>query len=254
MIRPDDPDLNAEREVGEAYRAQPCPEPSAELDARIRAAVQSEVSGQARSARLFAFPWWRHAGPPLAVAASVLIAVGLGHRWFSEGPVDVEESAHIDGQQAPLAAAPPADAPTARVAPSANGTGLEARAPAPQEPSAPDSQTLAHPERAAVRDKAPPSLDREQAPLAAAPPPQEPSALDAQAPPRPEGSALRDKELPSLVQVRELLAQGDRQAARQVLERWRQVHPGEALPEEFRGLLDGPGREASPAAKTGAAR
>lgn len=85
-----DQDGPVEQEVGEVYRDLPPLEPSAELDARIRAAVAQELVeanmegdvGEEKPHSCTVLPWWRRPGIPMALAASLLIIVGLGGGWF----------------------------------------------------------------------------------------------------------------------------------------------------------------------------
>ncbi|GAA5176148.1 hypothetical protein GCM10025771_10120 [Niveibacterium umoris] len=83
-------DAGALQEVQDAYRALLPAEPGATLDARVRAAVVAELdadSGAAErpTAQVIAFPWWRRARVPLAAAATLVLAVGLGRFWFDDG-------------------------------------------------------------------------------------------------------------------------------------------------------------------------
>ncbi|WP_374514707.1 hypothetical protein [Niveibacterium sp.] len=128
MTRPadsaDHPDEGALREVQDAYRALPPAEPGAALDARVRAAVAADLAGArvaddtapAATARVIEFPWWRRASMPLAAAATLMLAVGLGRMWFVEG---MSERAPDSPYLAPATvqeAAPAADAPAAPAA------------------------------------------------------------------------------------------------------------------------------------------
>jgi hypothetical protein len=183
MSSPIDIRQRAEREVSEAYRALPSPEPSAELDARIRAAVEAELAEKAHCARLFGFPRWRQARFSLALAASMLIAVGLGV-WVNFGNgIGPGEMLGLKSQAPHIAAAPPGEQDAIAMAP---------------------------------------------APEASSP-----------------GAPLPAEEAPTLAQVRELLARGDRERARQILENWHSIHSGEKIPDEFASLLKAPDSDAS---------
>ncbi|MCX9155779.1 hypothetical protein OPU71_06520 [Niveibacterium sp. 24ML] len=124
MTRPtesaDDRDLH---EVQDAYRALPPAEPGAALDARVRAAVAAELAratpadaeAPRATAKVIAFPWWRRASLPLAAAATLMVAVGLGRMWFVDGladraPDSAYEPAPVAVQEAP---APAPEAATA---------------------------------------------------------------------------------------------------------------------------------------------
>ncbi len=127
MTRPadsaDHPDDGALRDVQDAYRALPPAEPGAALDAQVRAAVAAELANvgaveatePTATSKVIVFPWWRRASLPLAAAATLMLAVGLGRMWFVEG---MSERAPDSPYQAPPAAAQEA-APVASDAPAA---------------------------------------------------------------------------------------------------------------------------------------
>lgn len=154
MTRPadsaDHPDEGALREVQDAYRALPPAEPGAALDARVRAAVAADLAGArvaddtapAATARVIEFPWWRRASIPLAAAATLMLAVGLGRMWFVEG---MSERAPDSPYQAPATvqeAAPAADAPAAPAAPAAADPRVSNAQPQETKPSAAPKQSI----------------------------------------------------------------------------------------------------------------
>lgn len=108
-----DQDGPAEQEVREVYRNLPHPEPGTALDARIRAAVAQELQGEEKSHSCIVLPWWQRPGIPMALAASLLIAVGLGGGWFfADRFVNQPDSGRFQLAQAPVADVPAtADAP-----------------------------------------------------------------------------------------------------------------------------------------------
>lgn len=119
-------DAGALHEVQDAYRALPPAEPGAALDARVRAAVAAELAGtqaaapalQHAGAKLIAFPWWRRASLPLAAAATLMVAVGIGRMWFVDGFSDrAPDKAYAPAPtQLPEAIAPEAPAATTTAA------------------------------------------------------------------------------------------------------------------------------------------
>ncbi|WP_341676648.1 hypothetical protein [Niveibacterium sp. SC-1] len=132
---PDETDAEAAARVSAAYGRLPAAAPSAALDARIRAAVAAElgqaVDGNGRdsgkpTAELIHFPWWRRASAPLAVAASLVVALGLGQWWFLEGGAQQAPGA---SEQLPPAA-PAAEMPKEIAA--APATAVLSAAPAPE--------------------------------------------------------------------------------------------------------------------------
>lgn len=164
MTRPadsaDHPDKGALREVQDAYRALPPAEPTAELDARVRAAVAAELAGTgvadntapAATAKVIEFPWWRRASIPLAAAATLMLAVGLGRMWFVEG---MSERAPDSPYQAPATvqeAVPAADAPAAPAAPAAAEPRVSDAQPLGAKPSAAPKQRIADAPPAAKAD------------------------------------------------------------------------------------------------------
>lgn len=114
-----DQDGPVEQEVGEVYRDLPPLEPSAELDARIRAAVAQELVeaniegnvGEEKPHSCIVLPWWRRPGIPMALAASLLIIVGLGGGWFfTDRFAHQSDSGSFQLAQAPAPDAVPAPA------------------------------------------------------------------------------------------------------------------------------------------------
>lgn len=118
-----DQDGPVEREVGEVYRDLPPLEPSAELDARIRAAVVQEIErgsvgpnaevdvGEEKPHSCIVLPWWRRPGIPMALAASLLVVVGLGGGWFfTDRFVHQSDSGSFQLAQAPVSDTVPAPA------------------------------------------------------------------------------------------------------------------------------------------------
>ena len=136
MTRPtesaDHVDAGALQEVQDAYRALPPAEPGAALDAQVRVAVAAELAkagtvetdAPASAAKVIEFPWWRRASLPLAAAATLMLAVGVGRMWFVEGmserapdtpypapPAAVQEAAPTAADAAQAPAAPAAAEP-----------------------------------------------------------------------------------------------------------------------------------------------
>ena len=112
-----DQDGPVEREVGEVYRDLPLLEPSAELDARIRAAVTQELVeanaegdvDEEKPHSCIVLPWWRRPAIPMALAASLLVVVGLGGGWFfTDRFVPKSGSDSFRLAQAPVSAPVPA--------------------------------------------------------------------------------------------------------------------------------------------------
>jgi hypothetical protein len=106
----------AEQAVSEAWQALPQAEPSAGLDARVRAGVaailEAENDGSAPRAEVVRFPAWRRAAAPVAIAATMVLAFGVSHLWMQDeggfAPAPAPAPAPVsDANEAPLIAAAP---------------------------------------------------------------------------------------------------------------------------------------------------
>jgi len=207
---PDEMDAEAAEHVGAAYRRLPAAEPSATLDARIRAAVAAELAQGASgsepaadqpAAEVIQFPWWRRASAPLALAASLVVALGLGQWWFLEGG-----ALHAPGASEQLPPAEPAAAVEAQKE--------VAAAPAVAGLAAPVSESADRARAVAAEPKA-----AAEAPvLAARKPATEPSAAEARAdaapPKKATPSSLADAQSESAVDARrEMKATAEQQGA-----------------------------------------
>lgn len=220
----DDPDGDALREVGAAYRELPPPSPDAALDARVRAAVAAELGtpaggASARSGQVIAFPRSPRALRGFALAATVLAAVGIGYSLQDREVVpalakrdvaplerrpserELDESGLRQLATGPSSTAVPMSAPAPRSAPVPVAAPAPAPAPAiapmpaavePQTTGASSAAAGAEGERsrADARERAADSLNvvasRASADVVAAPPPPPlPAALFKAEPPAP---------------------------------------------------------------------
>ncbi len=254
-----------EAAVSDAYRELPQPEPAASLDAQIRASVANVVANEtvveARHASA-PHPAWRRAAPPMAIAATLVIAFGVGSLWLRDG-----------GQHAELTPIPAAISPT-DVATAPETTAAKESAPTvvtqlpPAQRAAPKT-SLADAVPAAAVPAPPPKLERAAAPASELAPmekvePQTPAeaplAAKPAAAPVPEPglaaprarvqhepvraaappATVREDSDSSLDTVRDLLRAGHRTAAKEALLRWRESHPGAEIPDDLRLLAAEP--------------
>jgi hypothetical protein len=237
-----DEDVNADepadlQEVRAAYRELPPPLPGIELDARVRAAVATELAGGA-TGRVVPLRRWRRVALPLATAATVIVAVSL---WQLQGHHDVQSVAVVHDAPVLLEMPPPpATAQDSLQRPSAN------RAP-------PREQELSTPMRSrAERSAAPAQLaakrteDHEPVLLeippakvakpATAPAPQAVGALADLA--RTTANEPQAADELTFAEIRRLLAAHRRDEARTLLQQWRAAHLQSQVPKDLQALLD----------------
>lgn len=244
-----------EAAVSDAYRELPQAQPSAALDARVRSGVADALAHEPAEPEVAPRKGWRRATVPLAIAATLVVAFGVGSLWLHEG-----------GRQAGISPVPPGEPPMKiATAPQADAARPQS-APAAETPAGPGA-SQAEREEAPQADVAPAALSREPAAERAAPvapavgaiapaPIETPMAKPALPPPPPppehEMSASRARlhesiapapaaaqardEGPTLDIVRDLLHAGRRGAAKLVLLRWRESHPDAEIPEDLRLL------------------
>lgn len=175
MTRPtessDDRDLHA---VQDAYRALPPAEPGAALDARVRAAIAAELANTAAkdvadaparpaAAKVIVFPWWRRASLPLAAAATVMLAVGIGRFWFVGGGYEDAPGSVTDAPPAAVApAAQPASPAQDGATPAADARVSESESESGQNrhrPQADQASTLKSPEAFPKKQPGPPPAE-----------------------------------------------------------------------------------------------
>jgi hypothetical protein len=258
MTAPDPtPEDAALREVQEAYRDLPRAEPSAALDARVRVAVAAEVgtepaSTPRRDSRVLAFARWRRAALPFAAAAAVLVAIGVNQleqrpemhyvarsdaptsRALESAPAPAKEIHEERARLEPTPTPPPPPAfrpPTAR-APVIDLPVVMGPPPAAKAAPANEAAELAAAQRSradAMSSRAGGAMS-EVAPMAAlsAAPTASPAPAAVATPPM-EGGATFE-------QIRRLLAEHRRDAARAILKRWRETHPDAPLPADLKAL------------------
>ncbi|HEY9104084.1 hypothetical protein [Chitinimonas sp.] len=136
-MKPDLPDDDTT--LSQAYQALPKPEPSAALDAAILAAAREAVQP---SAQVIAFPKRRRNwSVPLGLAASLVIAVGLGYQLqqSGEGRLDNSEAKVVvpgPTSPAPAAAAPALPKADQITPPAELQTDAQATPPAPSQAAA----------------------------------------------------------------------------------------------------------------------
>jgi hypothetical protein len=247
------------QEVQRAYREAPPPGPSAGLDARVRAAVEAELAASGaeptQSAQVIEFPRWRRVAVPLATAATIVVAIGVA--WFertntSGTPVIVTSASIPEAKDAPADPARIADAGNATERPATLKLDMPTPVAAPSTP--PVMARSAAPDPAAAL---PPALAPPPPPALAPAPAAEPAAASDRllaAKPAPAqrseqrvagaeataNGALAEVAAPvppaTLEQVRQLLRDGQREAARAVFKRWREAHTTEAVPDDLKAL------------------
>lgn len=248
-------------DVREAYRELPAPEPSAGLDARVRAAVAAELAagsaGRAATARVIPFPRWRRVALPLATAATVLVAAGLW-QWRQAHEARPAAGATLDDSLA-RSSAVPKDEAAAPEPPAAGQLAAEPTGPVPaarvaQAPSAPPpalaaartrrAEPMAEAKLAEVADQAAaaPAAPAPALAARAAVPLEQARSNAARAAGSLQADVVAGKEADTFAQARQLLAAHRPDEARALLARWRATHAAEVVPEDLRPLLPDPPR------------
>lgn len=201
---PDDPGATRDPGLSALYRRGATQEPPAELDRRILGQARAAIApGQSQQPRQRRQPWpSRWLAIPLSAVAGLLLALGLAWRMLEEVP------------------------PEGGLTQQSMGTGLLRPAPAPvtKPESAADATPLAAPPVMSAIPSAPAAVSKSREFREAA------KAENA-------GEPLPTEALDPLQAIRQLLLQGDREAAIEQLTAFRRAHPHYPLPADLAGLV-----------------
>lgn len=234
FLRGDDARLEA------LYRKLPQPEPDAPLDAAVRALAQRAAAATTRKP----IASHRHWLPVFGVAAVVALAVGFAFRlgpqlWQRPSAVAPAEPA-AESAPAPMALPEPAmESQAPAPAPAAKAAALDLQK-VENAASRPAPRAFPPPARA-MREAAPPAAEAK--PSAAAP--MRPERTDAQSAGAPAQSLAAPATMDSnatlypehwLANIRQMLRENRREAARRSLERFRKTYPDYRLPDDLRDL------------------
>lgn len=171
-MKPEQPD---DVTLSQAYQALPQPEPSAALDAAILAAARAAVQP---TAEVIAFPRRRRNWTaPLGLAASLVIAVGVGWQLQQSGESQLSKTSEADLSLPAPASFPAAAAPAAEGAPAVSTSPESDAQPAPKAQAdrraaaniAPPTEAKAAPSAQAERKPASPAFSAMPAPPVVAP-------------------------------------------------------------------------------------
>jgi hypothetical protein len=276
----DEPQDDATREVRDAFRDLPPLEPGATLDARVRAAVAAELRADGgaapRRAVVIAFPRWPRKLRGVALAATVVLAVGVGYRLQTHDP-GLEQAQNLapssDAAPRPLTAASPAPASAPARALVSAAAEDEKRSPPPPPPPAARMQRLevASPATAPSSGGGAADASRLAGVAVTSPPPAQaivvlperavpmsaPAAMVlhmVESPPSPAAEGVRPAEAKlakpappaadadTFEAVRRLLREQRRDEALAMLRRWREAHRDGTIPLDLQPLLAEPPR------------
>jgi hypothetical protein len=228
-------------EVQRAYREAPTPVPAVQLDARVRAAVEAELAARTarpQAARVVPFRPWSRLAVPLAAAATIVVAVGVA--WLGRTGTTAN-TALVASAPVPDAELRADEAASITDATKAAGTAREERLQAQaqvqrkavaQQPGAPPVAAVIEVPAAAVAPAPVPAGASDRA---------EPVAARTAVAPAANGTlAAGPMQLPppSLEQVRQLLRDGQHDAARAVFMRWREAYAVETVPDDLKALAE----------------
>lgn len=237
--------LRGDDALSRALREVPQPEPSADLNQRIMADAERALGAPAANDTLPpsersapAGGWFRRLRMPLAVAASLTVAVLIGLQWRTAPHDDVPMLAGT----APGTAVPPETQPPPLLPP-------DAAAPAAPAPPEPDASAVPARPRPAPARPAPPAQDRSaraRTMIAQQDPPQDlalgsvimrgmPSPEDASAAPTVPDNATPEAWLTA---IERLLAEDRPADARRAWQQFRAAHPRFPVPDPLARRLD----------------